>query len=101
MPQLGLQHTYPTLHVTMPHATLCCGYSIGLMQPELLSHSACVRAQMPHAALQQISPTLHVLKPHGWLASSEDIPHTCCEQISPGLAQVPQLALQQTWPCGH
>ena len=101
IPQLGLQHTYPTLHVIMPQGALCCGYSMGLMQLGLLSHSACVCAQIPQSELQHISPTLQVLNPQGWLASTEDIPHTCCEHFSPGLVHVPQLALQHTWPGAH
>lgn len=56
---------------------------------------------MPQLALQQISPTLHVLGPQLWLSGHGDMPHTACEQRSPGAAHVPQLALQHTLPDGQ
>ena len=42
------------------------------------------------------SPTLQVLGPQGWLSGTICMPHTVCEQRSPGAVQVPQLGLQQT-----
>jgi hypothetical protein len=99
MPQLGLQHTVPTLHVVMPQDSLV-GYWIALSHV-LVSQVSPGLVQVPQLALQHTSPVLHVFGPHGTLFSDTFIPHTNCEHFCPGATQVPQLALQQTWPPVH
>lgn len=36
--------------------------------------------------------------PHATLTGFCIEVQVCCEQVAPGAAQMPQLALQQTWP---
>jgi hypothetical protein len=55
----------------------------------------------------------HFMPPEAWHDSTRAQPskaafsksssywHFCCEQVSPGAAQVPQLGLQHTWPSLH
>jgi hypothetical protein len=99
MPQLGLQHTVPTLHVVIPQDSLV-GYWIALSHV-LVSQVSPGFVQVPQLALQHTSPVLHVFGPHGTLFSDRLMPHTNCEHFCPGATHVPQLALQQTWPPVH
>jgi hypothetical protein len=99
MPQLGLQHTVPTLHVVIPQDSLV-GYWIASSHT-LVSHVAPGFVQVPQLALQHTSPVLQVFGPHGTLFNDKLIPHTNCEHFCPGATHVPQLALQQTWPPVH
>jgi hypothetical protein len=51
---------------------------------------------MPQLGLQQTLPTLQVFMPHGTLNATVGPLHFFCEQVSPGLTQIPQLRLQHT-----
>jgi hypothetical protein len=51
---------------------------------------------MPQLALQQTWPTLQVFMPQATLTGFCIEVQVCCEQVAPGAAQMPQLALQQT-----
>jgi hypothetical protein len=60
-PQLGLQHSSPTLHVLGPHETLAThGGTPQSALPQLSPGSV----QMPQLALQHTCPTPHVIVPH-------------------------------------
>jgi hypothetical protein len=69
MPQLGLQHTSPTLQVCMPQDWLS-GYVISPQQRFAASQGSPGRMQRPQLVLQQSSPTLHVLGPQATLVAS-------------------------------
>jgi hypothetical protein len=74
MPQLGLQHTMPTLQVDKPHVSLK-GITGGLSHG-LGSQRWPGRTQVPQLELQQSSPTLHVFAPHCTLSTNGDMPQT-------------------------
>jgi hypothetical protein len=63
IPQLGLQHTRPTLQVIMPQLSLF-GYVTGLRQVLVLGPQLSPgRMHCPQTGSQQSSPLLHVVGP--------------------------------------
>jgi hypothetical protein len=92
IPQLGLQHTSPVLHVFIPH--------VGLTGKYIPSHGFFEQVppagtQIPQLALQQTSETLHVLGPQGALTGKLGDPHDN-EQVSPGETQMLHAQLQHS-----
>src|ERR1019366_6393590 len=63
IPQLELQHTWPTLQVLAPHGALL---GIEAKPQSCREHASPGAAQSPHVGLQQTSPGAHMVEgPHG------------------------------------
>ena len=65
VPQLGLQHTSPTLQVFCPQRMLTGTVMRGVHG--VVSQLSPADTQVPHVGLQQTSPLLHVFCPHAVL----------------------------------
>ena len=74
VPQLGLQHTSPTLHVFCPHIVLVATSAARKRGAHGVSSQLCPAAtHVPQLALQHTSPTLHVFCPHIALTVSSGV----------------------------
>lgn len=95
MPQLELQHTYPTLQVLIPHMTLTGAVATPHMRCEQTAPGG---AHSPQPALQQTRPGAHQLEPQATGPAGGSGSGSSAISAIPESAAVSTGAVAEAWP---